>query len=46
MATDIWRSRFTRASDIEFRELLERLPVATHTTDADGLITWFLWNRR
>ena len=42
MATnDIWRSRFSRTSDIEFRELLERLPVAAYTTDAEGLITWF-----
>ena len=51
MANDIWRSRFSRASDIEFRELLERLPVAAYTTDAEGLITWFnqdalaIWGR-
>lgn len=46
-----WRSGFSRASDIEFRELLERLPAAAYTTDAAGLITYFnglahdLWDR-
>ena len=46
-----WRSGFSRASDIEFRELLEQLPAAAYTTDAEGLITYFnrqaldLWGR-
>jgi len=46
-----WRAGFSRASDIEFRELLERLPAAAYTTDADGLITYYneqalhLWGR-
>ena len=41
MNYDTWRAHFARPSDIEFRELLERLPAAAYTTDADGLITWF-----
>ncbi|MBA2263093.1 MAG: response regulator [Chloroflexi bacterium] len=41
MVREKWRAGFTRNSDIEFRELLERLPAAAYTTDADGLITWF-----
>ena len=41
MTHDTWRSHFARPSDIEFRELLERLPAAAYTTDSDGLITWF-----
>jgi signal transduction histidine kinase len=41
MIHDTWRAHFARPSDIEFRELLERLPAAAYTTDADGLITWF-----
>ena len=46
-----WQSGFTRDSDIEFRELLEQLPAAAYTTDADGLITYYnrpaleLWGR-
>ncbi|MDQ4034897.1 MAG: ATP-binding protein [Chloroflexota bacterium] len=46
-----WRAGFSRASDIEFRELLEVLPAAAYTTDAEGLITYFnrhalaLWGR-
>ena len=46
-----WRAGFSRASDIEFRELLEQLPAAAYTTDAEGLITYFnrqaldLWGR-
>ncbi len=46
-----WRSGFSHASDIEFRELLEQLPAAAYTTDADGLITYYnrhaleLWGR-
>ncbi|MEO5985618.1 MAG: response regulator [Candidatus Limnocylindria bacterium] len=34
-----WRSGFSQASDIQFRELLEQLPAAAYTTDATGLIT-------
>lgn len=41
MVTEAWRTGFARHSDIEFRELLERLPAAAYTTDAEGLITWF-----
>ena len=41
MVRETWRAGFARNSDIEFRELLERLPAAAYTTDADGLITWF-----
>ena len=41
MIHDTWRAHFARPSDIEFRELLERLPAAAYTTDADGFITWF-----
>src|SRR5688500_18679495 len=41
MIHDTWRAHFARPSDIEFRELLERLPAAAYTTDSDGLITWF-----
>ena len=46
-----WRAGFKRASDIEFRELLEQLPAAAYTTDAEGLITYYnrqaleLWGR-
>src|SRR5688500_13310807 len=46
-----WRAGFSRASDIEFRELLEQLPAAAYTTDAEGLITYYnrhalhLWGR-
>ena len=46
-----WRSGFSRASDIEFRQLLEHLPAAAYTTDTDGLITYYnrqaldLWGR-
>lgn len=29
-----WRSGFSQASDIEFRELLEQLTAAAYTTDA------------
>ena len=49
--TPAWHSGFSRASDIEFRELLEHLPAAAYTTDADGLITYHnrqaldLWGR-
>ncbi len=28
-------------SDVEFRRLLERLPAAAYTCDAEGLITYF-----
>ncbi len=51
LPTPAWRSGFSRASDIEFRELLEHLPAAAYTTDADGLITYYnrqahdLWGR-
>lgn len=51
MVKDAWRTRFSRSSDVEFRELLERLPAAAYTTDADGLITWYnqhavdIWGR-
>ena len=51
LPTPTWRSGFSRASDIEFRELLEHLPAAAYTTDADGLITYYnrhaldLWGR-
>ena len=51
LAAPPWRSGFSRASDIEFRELLEQLPAAAYTTDAEGLITYFnrqaldLWGR-
>lgn len=41
MVRETWRANFDRPSDIEFRELLERLPAAAYTTDADGLITWY-----
>src|SRR5688572_16246653 len=40
-----------RHSDLEFRRLLEYLPAAAYTCDADGLITYFnaraveLWGR-
>jgi PAS domain-containing protein len=27
--------------DVEFRRLLEKLPAAAYTTDAEGLITYF-----
>ncbi len=27
--------------DVEFRRLLEKLPAAAYTTDAEGLITFF-----
>ncbi|MDQ4034885.1 MAG: ATP-binding protein [Chloroflexota bacterium] len=46
-----WRAGFSRASDIEFRELLEQLPAAAYTTDGEGLITYYnrhallLWGR-
>ncbi len=46
-----WRAGFSQPSDIEFRELLEQLPAAAYTTDADGLITYYnrhaleLWGR-
>ena len=46
-----WRVNFTRRSDVEFRELLERLPVGAYTCDPQGLITYFneaavrLWGR-
>ncbi len=51
IAPPLWRSGFSRASDIEFRELLEQLPAAAYTTDADGQITYYnrhaleLWGR-
>lgn len=37
------RTEATR-HDVEFRRLLERLPAAAYTTDAEGLISFF--NRR
>jgi PAS domain S-box-containing protein len=46
-----WRVNFTRRSDVEFRELLERLPVGAYICDPQGLITYFneaavrLWGR-
>ena len=51
LPTPAWRSGFSRASDIEFRELLEHLPAAAYTTDTEGLITYYnrqaldLWGR-
>ena len=48
---DEWRQGFRRRSDVEFRQLLERLPAAAYTCDADGLITYYneraveLWGR-
>jgi PAS domain-containing protein len=32
---------FRRQADLEFRRLLDRLPAAAYTTDAEGLITYF-----
>ena len=48
---DEWRRGFRRRSDVEFRQLLERLPAAAYTCDTDGLITYYneraveLWGR-
>lgn len=36
-----WKEAFSRASDIEFRELLEHLPAGAYTCDAEGLITYY-----
>ena len=30
-----------RSADLEFRRLLDKLPAAAYTCDADGLITYF-----
>ena len=41
----------TSTSDVPFRSIVDRLPVAAYTCDADGLITYFnaraaeLWGR-
>lgn len=46
-----WQVGFSRQSDLEFRRLLDKLPAAAYTCDADGLITYFndhaveLWGR-
>lgn len=46
-----WQAAFPRRSDLEFRRLLDRLPAAAYTCDAEGLITYFnqravdLWGR-
>jgi signal transduction histidine kinase len=39
-----WQAAFARGSEVEFRELLENLPVGAYTCDVDGLITYY--NRR
>lgn len=48
---DEWQQGFRRRSDVEFRQLLERLPAAAYTCDTEGLITYYneraveLWGR-
>jgi PAS domain S-box-containing protein len=39
-----WQAAFSRRSEVEFRELLENLPVGAYTCDVAGVITYY--NRR